>query len=343
MRIVACVTKRLDFRHRAPNIARMRFLRRAIAAALVLCPALVMGAPAPAAPALWRFGDADTTIYLFGTIHALPPGYRWQDARIRRAMAASDTLVIETLIDKDPQAIARLFPPPDPSLPPIVERVPEKSRRAFSALLAKSGLDPAVLSRMPTWQASFMLMGAMMKDLGVARDSGVEGSIAPAFAPPAGAGTAMPAGPAPRRIEALETASEQLGLFASLSEADQREMLASFADGGGDAKQDYARLLHAWASGDEAAIARAFADDKDLTPHLRDVLLKKRNEHWTAWLKNRLATPGTVFVAVGAGHLAGPMSVQTMLAADGIRVERVWPPRRRPPARADSRRAKRAR
>lgn len=300
----------------------MRMLRRLLAAAL----ALLIAAPVTAAPALWRFGDKDTTIYLFGTIHALPPGYRWQDARIRRAIAAADTLVIETLIDKDPQAIARLFPPPDPSLPPIVERVPAKSRKAFAALLAKSGLDPAALSRMPTWQASFMLMGAMMKDLGVARDSGVEGSIMPAFAPPAS--STAPVSPtlpiaAEKKVEALETASEQLGLFAGLPERDQREMLASFADGSGAARQDYARLLRAWVSGDQPAIARAFAEDKDLTPHLREVLLKRRNENWTRWLKSRLATPGTVFVAVGAGHLAGPLSVQRMLASDGIRVERI--------------------
>jgi uncharacterized protein YbaP (TraB family) len=233
-------------------------------------------------------------------------------------MAASDTLVIETLLDKDPQAIARLFPPPDPSLPPIVERVPEKSRPAFEAVLKKSGLDPAMLSRMPTWQASFMLMGAMMKDLGIQRDAGVEGSLMPAFTPAPDATDAKP-----RKVEALETASEQLALFANLSEADQREMLASFADGKGDAKSDFAKLLTAWSSGNEAAIAQAFADDKDLTPHLREILLRKRNANWAEWLKSRLETPGTVFVAVGAGHLAGPLSVQAMLAADGIKVERV--------------------
>lgn len=317
-------------------ILPMNILRRAIAAAL----ALLIAAPVAAAPALWRFGDKDTSIYLFGTIHALPPGYRWQDARIRRAMASADTLVIETIIDKDPQAIARLFPPPDPSLPPIIERVPEKSRKAFAAILERAKLDPAMLSRMPTWQASFMLMGAMMKDLGVARDAGVEGSILPAFDTPAKPASGPAA--AAKKVEALETASEQLGLFASLPEADQREMLASFADGSGEARKDYARLLQAWISGDQASIARAFNEDEDLTPHLREVLLKKRNENWARWLKARLDVPGTVFVAVGAGHLAGPLSVQTMLKADGIRVSRIWPPKKRRPAPAARRMPTRA-
>ena len=84
-----------------------------------------------------------------------------------------------------------------------------------------------------------------------------------------------------------------------------------------------------------STLARAFAEDEDLTPHLREVLLRQRNANWTRWLKARLDKPGTVFVAVGAGHLAGPSSVRTMLIAEGIAVERIYanPARRRPAAR----------
>ena len=291
----------------------MNLLRRAMAALCVLC----IAAPSSAAPALWRFGDADTTIYLFGTIHALPPGYRWQDERIEQAMASADTLAIETVIDKDPRAVARLFPPPDPALPPILDRVPPKSRKAFARELARSNLPPSALDRMPTWQAAFMMMGVLMKHLGIERGAGVENSITPAFE------AAPPAGGAPKKIEALETASAQLALFARLSESDQRELLASIIDGKRGARGDYAHMLRAWSRGDDAAIAKAFDEDRDLTPHLREVLLRERNANWTRWLKARLTVPGTVFVAVGAGHLAGPLSVQKMLAAEGISVERV--------------------
>lgn len=278
-----------------------------------------------ARPALWMVKDADTTIYLFGTIHALPPGYKWRDARIDRAMATADTLVIETVIDKDPGAIARLFPPPDPTLPPIIERVPAKDRKAFTSLLGRSGLNPESLDRMPTWQAAFLLMGTMMKDLGIARDAGVENSISKNFE------TALTEGAAPRTIEGLETPASQLALFSNLSEADQRELLTAMVSGQGNARADYARMLSAWTSGDQLAIARAFADDEDLTPHLREVLLRRRNANWTRWLKERLATPGTVFVAVGAGHLAGPMSLQTMLSAEGVEVQRIYAnPARKP-------------
>lgn len=310
-------------------MGRMKLFRRAVSALL----ALLIASPAAAAPALWKFGDADTTIYLFGTIHALPPGYTWEDERIRKAMDASDTLVIETLVDKDPRAMASLFPPPDNSLPPIVERVAPEARPAFEALLVKAKIDPAMLSRMPTWQACFVLMGAMMRDLGVQREAGVEDGLTSAFAPPAPTPPAadsappstLPTSATTKRIEGLETVADQLAMFSTLSEADQREMLTSFATGKSDAKADYDRLLKAWSSGDEAAIARQFDEDEDLTPHLREILLRKRNANWAAWLKQRLDRPGTLFVAVGAGHLAGPVSVQQMLSAEGIAVERIEP------------------
>jgi uncharacterized protein YbaP (TraB family) len=40
-------------------------------------------------------------------------------------------------------------------------------------------------------------------------------------------------------------------------------------------------------------------------------------------VRERLHKPGTVFVAVGAGHLAGKGSVQAQLAAAGISAQRV--------------------
>ena len=239
----------------------MCLFRRALAPLL----ALLLATPVMAAPALWRFGDEDTTIYLFGTIHALPPGYNWRDARLR-----------------------------------------------------KSSIDPSSLDRMPTWQAAFVLMGSMMKDLGIKRDAGVETNISKSFE------RAPTDGGAPRTVEGLETPGSQLALFADLSEADQRELLISMVSGQGDARRDYVKMLGAWANGNQLKIARAFEDDKDLTPHLREVLLRRRNENWAQWLKARLAKPGTIFVAVGAGHLAGPISVQSFLAAEGIRIQRIY-------------------
>jgi uncharacterized protein YbaP (TraB family) len=63
-------------------------------------------------------------------------------------------------------------------------------------------------------------------------------------------------------------------------------------------------------------------EDMDDT-EIYDRLLVGRNVKWAEWIDHRLDQPGTLFVAVGAGHLAGKGSVQDQLAKRGLAVTRV--------------------
>ncbi len=82
-------------------------------------------------------------------------------------------------------------------------------------------------------------------------------------------------------------------------------------------------LVGKWTAGDEAAIGEEFNSSMKETPHLAKVLLADRNARWAEWIKARMAQPGTVFVAVGAGHLSGADSVQSKLARHGLKSVRV--------------------
>src|SRR4051812_19280614 len=70
----------------------LKSLLRRIVAALGI-PLLVGAVPAEARapvvahPALWEVSDPDTTIYLFGTIHLLPPNSQWRTSRLDAAVA----------------------------------------------------------------------------------------------------------------------------------------------------------------------------------------------------------------------------------------------------------------
>ena len=125
-----------------------------------------------------------------------------------------------------------------------------------------------------------------------------------------------------RPIEAFETATQQFGFFDGLGEADQRAFLESVVAKPDD-RRGYARMIAAWSRGDEAAIAATFDKELKGSKALRDVLIDHRNALWADAIAARLGKPGTTLVAVGAGHLAGPASVQAMLAARGLKVERV--------------------
>src|SRR5689334_2652763 len=73
-----------------------------------------------ARPALWKVEDADTTIYLFGTIHLLPKGLRWFAGPIETAFNSSDEFVSElgetNPADIQAVTVTKAFLPPDQSL-----------------------------------------------------------------------------------------------------------------------------------------------------------------------------------------------------------------------------------
>jgi uncharacterized protein YbaP (TraB family) len=297
----------------------MRILRRGLAvlgiAALATSAATAPAQTAATArPALWQVSDRDTTIYLFGTIHLLPKNYPWRTPRFDRALANSQTLVVETVVDnKNPAALvaelARLgF---RQGLPPIAERVSPAKRAVLETAIGKSGVPRPAFDRMETWAAAFMLLGTQFKDLGLTGDAGVETVLRNAF---------IQAG---KPVGQLETNAEQLSLFDTLPESAQRSLLEGAIDSPEAMRGQFNEMLAAWARGDVAKIGASFNEDLSGSPELRDALLKRRNVNWARWIERRMAAPGSVFVAVGAGHLAGPDSVVTMLQRDGYRVRRI--------------------
>lgn len=284
---------------------------------LLLAPALLTGA-APAVPearpALWRIADADTTIWLVGTVHALPPGLVWRAGRLAEALDGAESLIVEMVPPDDPATLgatmARLGLPTAP-LPPLAERVDADKRDALAALVGRTGLPAGVLDGMKTWFAAVALMGPLVVESGADPASGLDRML---IADARRRGLA---------VDGLETVEQQFGFFDALPEAEQRAFLAGVVEDAPTARDQFARMIEAWATGDVAGLA-AFADeDMGRTPGLRDALLTSRNRSWAAALKARLDRPGIVLVAVGAAHLVGDGSVQQVLAAEGVVAERV--------------------
>lgn len=286
-------------------------------------PQTVETAPAPAAveteaatgasPALWRIADEDTTIWLFGTIHILPTGFEWRNAVIDAAVAESDILIIETVISNEQSDAALLLMRLgiSPDLPPIGERVDSETQPELAAMIARSPFPESFLNGLETWAAALMLVQVTLADLGLNPENGVEEQLELTFQL------------ADKPITGLETPAEQLGFFDTLPEEAQRYFLSSVVGSVEEAREEFDAMLEAWRRGDEAAIAEAFDGELVMSDPLRDALLTRRNANWAEWIAERLAEPGTVFMAVGAGHLAGQSTVQDFLAEAGIEAERV--------------------
>src|SRR5438270_363173 len=82
-------------------------------------------------PAIFVVHDADTTVYLFGTFHALDSRTEWFNDQVKDAFEQSDELVLETLLPEGPQkpGLALKGPPP----PRVALRMPVASSASFLA------------------------------------------------------------------------------------------------------------------------------------------------------------------------------------------------------------------
>lgn len=261
-------------------------------------------------PALWKVSDADTTVYIFGTVHALPKKVEWMDDIIANALTASDELVTEVdlgTMDKLGPAIASMATlPEDENLRDMLNA---DDRAAYETAMKQVGLPIGSFDRLEPWYAALMLSTLPLIRDGYTPDTGVETVLASHFA-------------AERPRGALETIEYQLGLFDSLPLETQLSYLREVAKGVPDMKEKLDEMIARWLDGDAVSLAKLI-NDEDSDPLLLDRLLTQRNRKWAQWIGERLDRPGTVFMAVGAGHLAGNESVQVELARQGIAVFRV--------------------
>lgn len=277
--------------------------------------AVGVAASANVGPALWRTGDEDTTIYLFGTVHVLPKDLEWRTTLIDNAMAEASAVYFETDIDPNPIEITRIVS--QLGLYTGGEKLSDRLTPEQTATLAGAcdelGISFALVDSMKPWMGALTLAERVIVEAGYDPQSGVERTLSP-IAKNSGA-----------EIRKLETIEEQLRIFADMPEETQINYLMEGLEDIDEEPTVLHDLVDAWATGkvDELAdimIREELAD----APEIYEALLVKRNRNWA----DALATlteeeTGTFFVAVGAAHLAGEDSVMAMLEDRGVATARV--------------------
>jgi uncharacterized protein YbaP (TraB family) len=284
-------------------------------------PLSAQQAPAPAPesaktvdadPALWVVKDADTTIYLFGTIHLLKPGLSWFDEAVKTAFDKSDELVQE-LVLPDPETVqkALVATAMNPTGPSLSEKLPPDTRKAYLAALAELGVPAASFDRFDPWFAATNLSVLKLVKAGYDPNAGTEQALT----------AATKQGGKP--VIGLETLEQQFGYFDGLSEKSQIAFLADTLKQLPDSEKEIDKMVAQWSAGDTDGLAATMNEGLDATPEIAKVLLLDRNIRWAQWIADRMKKPGTAFVAVGAGHLAGKDSVQAQLATHHLKAERI--------------------
>ena len=298
----------------------------ASALALSACafPTTTLAQEAPSGPALWVAQDEDTTIYLFGTVHVLPEGLDWLQPTVAEALASSDQFVSEIDTSQIPEFDPASGNPPPPEILAIGQMqvemgtlttggtlrdlMTDEHRTAYEETLGQLGIPPAAFDGFAPWFAAITLSQLMMMQAGLDPANGVERQL-------------------DHLIEgkdraAFETIEQQFTFFDTIPIQSQVSFLTDSSGGLEDMETMFGSMVDEWISGDPEGLADVINQGLG-EPHVRYNLLTLRNYNWAGWIDDRMDQPGTVFIAVGAGHLAGEYTVQDFLAERGIITERV--------------------
>jgi uncharacterized protein YbaP (TraB family) len=298
-------------------------LKRVFLAVLLL---LACRAAALADPAMWVVKGKDSTVYLLGTIHVLKPGVKWRSDKLTAAFQASRQYWMEADIDTNP-AIAATY-----ALNfgmdtehALSEKLDAKDYALFVKLVTARGLREGQVRFARPWFASLLLTESAFSADGYDPMLGVDRSLED---------DARQAG---KPVMGLETTDEHMGVLAHLPPKVELSMLVdmlheigaaeentpSETNGAAPAPSPLDALEAAWLAGDLKGLnAAGFQEMTRSSPEFFDALITKRNANWVPKISELLDTPGTYFVAVGAGHLIGPKGVPELLKAKGYKVER---------------------
>ena len=125
-----------------------------------------------------------------------------------------------------------------------------------------------------------------------------------------------------KTIIGLEPVDVQLGLFDSISPADQERMLL---DGGmpDSASQELLRIKDAWLAGDAERIDSIMNRRTAGSANLVATLVTKRTLSWMPAILDLLAGHDDALVVVGAGHIVGSQGLVALLRAKGYTVEQL--------------------
>lgn len=287
---------------------------------LFLTLALLACAPGNASseafrPALFVARDADSTLYLFGTVHLRRPGGAWGGADAQAALAEADEVWTEVEITPESDAQAQALMTERgmaPANQPLSSHLTAEERARLRALTQRLGVQVQMIELMEPWLAALTLSVLPMIQAGYDPNAGVDRAV----------DAAADAAGVQRR--AFETIEEQVAFLSGFSPELQRQMLLDAIDEAEKGPEQFGPMLLAWERGDLATLEDFVIEDmREEYPELYEVLFVRRNAAWMDILMRELEGEGVDFVAVGAGHLLGEDGLVAQLRARGVTVERV--------------------
>jgi uncharacterized protein len=287
--------------------AMSRGLARGLAALLLLAFG-AQTALARGESSVWVIQGKSNTVYLAGSVHALPKGHADFPEQLERAYKAANVIVLEVdLEDMDPLDAVKFIGthgtlPADKSLKDVVGT---DAYGRVAALAASLEVPETVIAKLEPWAAALILTQFALNKTGFDANLGIDMQITE---------RARADG---KPVEGLETVIDQLSVFDNRTFEEQTRFLLDSADDAPKLNEDLHKLIAAWRSGDLRALEKEFLKERKKSPELYDALLGVRNRQWLPKIEALLEQDRDYLVVVGALHFVGRDGLLSLLKKEG--------------------------
>lgn len=274
---------------------------------------------APNRGALFKVRSGEHALYLFGTIHVGSKDFYPLEPRVAGVLKQAPVLALEIDPLGDPQKLARAVQKyglvgPGAAVPALS---PEWRRR-LDALLKQYKIEPQTVAAMKPWLLASVLTVSEFASQGYDAAQAVDAHLA------------KQAHDRGQKVIELESPEGQMGLFGSLSPAEQLLFLQETIAGIEDKEQakQAREIAEAWRNADikalDALAAQAERDDTFSGRFVQKVLLDGRNPALADSMAKLMARENNSVAAIGVLHLIGKGSVPELLRQRGMTVERIY-------------------
>jgi uncharacterized protein YbaP (TraB family) len=270
---------------------------------------------------VWSMKGERNTVYLAGSVHALPKDHAEFPEQLERAYKAANIIVLEVdLDDMNPLDAVKFIStngtlPADKSLKDVVGAEPYQR---VAALAASLDVPETVIAKLEPWAAALVLTQFALNKTGFDANLGIDMQITE---------RARTDG---KPVEGLETVIDQLSVFDNRSFEEQTRFLLDSADDAPKLTEDLQKLIAAWRAGNLRALEKEFLKERKKSPELYDALLGVRNRQWLPKIEALLKGDQDYLVVVGALHFVGRDGLLSLLRRDGhkaVAVPAAKPPR----------------
>jgi uncharacterized protein YbaP (TraB family) len=287
--------------------AMRRGFARGLAAALLLAFG-AQTAHARGETAVWTMKGTRNTVYLAGSVHALPKGHAEFPEQLERAYREAEVIVLEVDLAEMNPIDAVKFITSNGTLPAeqtLKDVVGANAYTRVAALASSLEVPEVLISKLEPWAAALILTQFALTRTGFDPDLGIDMQIterAKADGKP---------------IEGLETVTDQLNVFDARSFEEQTRFLLDSADDAPKLNDDLRELIAAWRSGDLRSLEKEFVKERAKSPALYDALLGERNRKWLPKIEALLEEDRDYLVVVGTLHFVGRDGLLALLKKDG--------------------------